>query len=188
LVALAGASLDTHFDCVLNLLLPFDFVAGRNARLHGTANGPYHPAMPRWNLHSYVADVLSLGPRTAGRLMQVGVRTVADLLAAKPRVVARRIDEGLFSIEVIELWQREAQLVLAAPRLPGEAARVLTAIGYHSAEKIARSTPTELLGAFEMATKQASVGGLLEKKSSPAISELMVWIRCAQSSAADLAA
>jgi len=149
---------------------------------------PIIPAMPQWNLHSNVADVLSLGPRTAGRLMQVGVRTVADLLAAKPRVVARRIHEGLFSAEVIELWQREAQLVLAVPTLPGDAARVLTAIGYHSAEKITRSTPTELLGAFEATTKTGSMGAPAEKTSPPTISELAVWIRCVQSSINDLAA
>lgn len=144
--------------------------------------------MPKWNLHSNVADVLSLGPRTAGRLMQVDVRTVADLLAAKPLAVARRLEEQRFCIEVIELWQREAQLVLAVPTLPGDAARLLAAIGYHGAEKIARSTPTELLGAFETATKQASVGGSLEKTSPPTISELAGWIRCAHSSATDLAA
>ncbi len=144
--------------------------------------------MPRWNLHSNVADVLSLGPRTAGRLTQVGVRTVADLLAAKSLAVARRLEERRFCAQVIELWQREAQLVLAVPTLPDEAARLLAAIGYHSTEKIARSTPTELLGAFETATKQGSAGGSPEKTSPPTVSELAGWIRCAQSSSTDLAA
>lgn len=144
--------------------------------------------MPRWNFHSNVADVLSLGPRTAGRLMQVGVRTVAELLAAKPQMVARRLDEKRFCARIFELWQREAQLVLAAPTLPSEAARLLTAIGFHSAEKVAKSTPTELLGAFETAIKQESSDGLTEKISPPSISELASWIQCAQSATSEMAA
>jgi len=144
--------------------------------------------MPQWTLHSNVADVLSLGPRTAGRLMQVGVRTVAELLAVKPQAVARRLGEERFRAEIIELWQAEAQLVLAMPALPVQAARVLAAIGYSSHEKIARSTPTELLGAFEMACEKSLGGGWLEKNSSPSISELATWIRCAQLSSVERAA
>ncbi len=141
--------------------------------------------MPQWTLHSNVADVLGLGPRTAGRLMQVGVRTVAELLAAKPQAVSRRLE---IRSEILVLWQREAELVLAAPKLSPHAARILAAIGYSSCEKIARSTPTELLGAFEMASQEGCVGGGLEKKLPPSISELAIWIHCAKESSAELAA
>jgi len=144
--------------------------------------------MPQWTPHSNVADVLSLGPRTAGQLMQVGVRTVVELLAAKPRAVVQRLGEGQFRVETIVLWQREAQLVLVVPTLPPHAARILAAIGYSNREKIARSTPTELLGAFENANGQVGSDGWLEKNSPPTISELATWIHCAQSSSADLAA
>lgn len=144
--------------------------------------------MPQWTPHSNAADVLGLGPRTAGQLMQVRVRTVAELLAAKPQTVALRLGEGRFSAEILELWQREARLVLDAPTLPAHAARILVTIGYSSREKIASSTPTELLGAFEMAREQGRGGGWLEKKSPPSISELAAWIRCAQSSSVNRAA
>jgi len=144
--------------------------------------------MLQWTSHSNVADVLSLGPRTAGQLMQVGVRTVVELLAAKPRAVVERLGAAQFCIETIELWQREAQLVLAVPTLPSYAVRILAAIAYSNREKIARSPPTELLGAFGNAHGQGGSDGWLEKNSPPTISELATWIRCAQSSSADLAA
>jgi len=144
--------------------------------------------MPKWTPHSNVADVLSLGPRTAGRLMQVGVRTVVELLAAKPEAVALRLDDERLSASTIELWQAESQLVLAMPTLPAYAARILAAIGFSNHEKIARSTPTELLGAFENANARGSSGGWLEKDSRPTITELASWIHCAQSSVTDLAA
>ena len=149
----------------------------------------YYPAiMPQWTSQSYVADVLSLGPRTAGRLMQVGVRTVDDLFAANPQSVAQRLAEERFGAEIIEQWQREARLVLTTPDLPQNATRLLASMGYSSREKIARSTPTELLGAFETASQEGRIGGGLEKNSPPSISELTKWIHCAQPSSKDLAA
>ncbi len=146
---------------------------------------PIIRSMPRWTPHSNVADVLSLGPRTAGQLMRVGVRTVAELLVAKPQAVARRVE---IRSEILELWQREARLVLEVPRLPSHAARIFAAIGYSGREKISRCTPTELLGDFEMACEQGCGDGWLEKNSPPTISELATWIRCAQSASDDLAA
>lgn len=163
--------------------------AGGKCSLRRRGSGPIIRSMPQWTPQSNAADVLSLGPRTAGLLMRVGVRTVVELLAAKPQVVARRLGEDeRFRAEIIELWQREARLVLAMPTLPSHAARVLAAIGVSSREKIARSTPTELLGAFEMASEQGRCGDWLEKKLPPSISEWASWIRCAQSTLADFAA
>lgn len=144
--------------------------------------------MPHWNLHSNVADVLSLGPRTAGRLMQVGVRTVADLLAAEPQGVARRLSDARLSGEVIEAWQQEARLVLAVPELPLGAAPALVAIGYCQPEKIARSAPTELLSAFERIASSNASATLLGENFRPSVSELAIWIHCAQQSIADQAA
>ena len=82
------------------------------------------PRMMRWTLQSNACDVLSLGPRAAGRLATLGVRTVENLLAAKPQVVADR----QFSTETIAAWQREARLVISLPLLPGDAVRILAAI------------------------------------------------------------
>ncbi len=141
--------------------------------------------MPQWTSHSNVADVLSLGPRTAGRLMQVGVRTVAELLAAEPQVVALRMKNERITAETLKDWQREAQLILAAPQLPPQAARILAVARFASPEKIARSTPTELLAAIEMVVEQ---GGWLEKISRPTVSELATWIGHAQKSLTERAA
>ena len=144
--------------------------------------------MPQWTIHSNVADMLSLGPRTAGRLMQVGVRSVADLLAARPPSIAERLDDQRMSAATIEQWQREARLILAAPQLPPHAARWLAAIGIASRERIAGSTPTELLGALETAIKESDDSGWLEKNLQPSVSELAVWIRCARSASTEEAA
>ena len=71
---------------------------------------------------------------------------------------------------------------------PVLAARWLAAIGIASRERIAGSTPTELLGALETAIKESDDSGWLEKNLQPSVSELAVWIRCARSASTEEAA
>ena len=120
--------------------------------------------------------------------MQAGVRTVADLLAVKPQAIGLRIGDEEFDSESIEAWQREAELVIAAPHLPSQAARVLAIVGFHNPARIARSTPIELLAAIEVAVDQEHRASWLRKNSRPSVSELADWIRCAQQSLTDWAA
>lgn len=137
--------------------------------------------MFQWTPQSNVADVLSLGPRTAGKLQRVGVRSVEHLWAAQPHEIARRLADHRISAQIISDWQREAQLILAAPQLSSAAVRILAAAGYGSLEKIARSTPTELLSAIESQGKEKNF-------SLPSISDLSDWIQCARMALTNLAA
>ena len=105
----------------------------------------------RWNLHSNACDVLGLGPRTAGILATVGVRTVASLLAVSAESIVRRVDDSSITAAVLASWQAEARLILDLPELPADAARLLGATGFHSAQQIRSSTPTELLAELETA-------------------------------------
>ena len=140
--------------------------------------------MMEWNLQSNVCDVLALGPRAAGQLATVGVRTVAELVAARPQVVAARIGEKLMTAEVISAWQCESRLILALPQLPAEAARVLAAAGFGSAHRIGLCSPTELLAAIETTHKKnltaKNVVGWLAETALPTIAEVGEWIHLAQ--------
>ena len=136
--------------------------------------------MTRWNYQSNVADVLSLGPRTAGRLLQLGVRTAADLLAAKPQALARRLNDEKLSTETIVAWQGETQLLLELPELGADAARVLAAIGFASSDAIARTTPTELLAQWETSCRAQPERSWLSQSPRPSVGEVNLWIRYAQ--------
>ena len=138
--------------------------------------------MTRWNYHSNVADVLSLGPRTAGKLMQVGVRTARELLQAKPHALAARLQEQQFAVDLIAAWQREAQLLLELPELDADAARVLAALGYCRKEAIARTTPTELLATWESALREQPQTSWLRQRPRPSVSEVNSWIQQAHAS------
>ncbi len=128
----------------------------------------------RWNLHSNACDVLGLGPRTAGQLATVGIRTVSELLAASADVVARRLQCSVISAHAFSAWQLEARLILELPNLPTEAARFLAAAGVPSGERIRQLTPTEILALLESAQKKSD--GWLATTSLPTVSAVSDWI------------
>ena len=134
----------------------------------------------RWTLHSNVGDVLALGPRTAGRLRTVGIETVQQLVTAKPPAVAQRLGAGSITAEVLAEWQREAALLLDAPQLSSDAARLLAAAGFRCPEKISRYSPTELLATIEAAQQEHTADWFAET-TLPTITEVSQWIHATQS-------
>lgn len=144
--------------------------------------------MTRWNSYSNVADVLSLGPRTAGMLMQVGVRTAGELLRAKPQALASRLQDERYTAETIACWQREASLLLELPGLDADAARVLAALGFSHPATIARMTPTELLTEWETKLQTEPANSWLAQRSRPSVRDVNSWIQQAQMAALERAA
>lgn len=133
---------------------------------------PIIPPMVNWTWQSNACDVLGLGPRAAGRLATVGVRTVAELLAAKPEAAA----DKQFSAETIAGWQREARLLVAVPQLSCDAARILAAVEIASPERLARSTPTELIAKIEALWRLQEAQSWLATKAKPTTAEICAWI------------
>jgi len=138
--------------------------------------------MIQWTWQSNACDVLSLGPRTAGQLATVGIRTVADLLAAKPPTVIERLQDERYSSTTIASWQREARLIVELPDLPPDAARILGLAGYGDSERIARSAPTELLTAIESLCQREDAPNWLRELKKPTIAEVCRWIGYARES------
>lgn len=132
--------------------------------------------MVAWTLQSNACDVLGLGPRAAGRLATVGVRTVAELLAVSTQTAA----DKQFSAETIAGWQREARLVVSVPELAGDAARILAAIEIASSERLARSTPTELIARIEALWRDQQSHTWLAIVTRPTTAEICAWIGYAQ--------
>ncbi len=140
--------------------------------------------MMQWNRNSNACDVLGLGPRTAGNLATVGIRSVAELLAASPRAVGRRLRGNTISAELLADWQCEARLIMALPELPADAARLLAVAGIGNAEQLERTTPTQLLAALETA-QQKHGDSWIAQAALPTIAEVSDWIRCARGDAVE---
>jgi len=109
----------------------------------------------------------------------LGIFSVKELLLAKPRDVAERLGAGSISSDVFAEWQREAALVLDAPQLSSDAARMLAAAGFRRAEKVAQSTPTEVLSAIETSQQEHTADWLAEQPL-PSVAEVSSWIHAAQ--------
>ena len=141
--------------------------------------------MIRWNAKSNVADVLSLGPRTAGRLGQVGIRTADDLLRASPEAVASRLR---LDAACVRSWREETRLVLEIPELAGTPASLLAAVGIGSSEKLERSTPLEVVSKIEALRRSPDAPTWLLETALPRADEVAEWIGAPRKKANRLAA
>ncbi len=135
--------------------------------------------MTPWNQHSNVADVLGLGPRIAGRLLRLGIRTAEQLIEVCPERLATKLQDERFSPESVAAWQREVELRIAIPDLPAEAVRVLAAVGYGSSQKLSQATPTELLAEVEFTLKEHRHVLWLAEMTPPTVAEVAGWIHSA---------
>ncbi len=137
-------------------------------------------SMVEWNLRSNVSDVLALGPRTAAQLLRLGVRTVEQLLVAKPHLLSVRWGDERVTWKTIACWQREAQLLLAAPDLGARAARILAVAEVASLQKLAQQLPLDLLSKCEGLDEAQRRAAGLSDQDLPHVSEVGQWIACAQ--------
>jgi hypothetical protein len=102
--------------------------------------------------------------------------------------VVERLKDSRFSAETVADWQCEARLLIEAPGLPSEVARLLVAAGFSAAQRVARATPTELLAAVEQLADDPERASWVSRLPRPSVKEVNTWIRCAQQSLAVRAA
>ncbi len=123
-----------------------------------------------------VSDAPSIGPKTAQRLANAGIQTVADLLAADPVEAARRLGSRHIQADTIRTWQRQAKLVCQIPQLRPHDAQILVGCGLTSAEQIAQSQPEELVKLVSRFCDSKEGGKLLRADKRPELAQVAQWI------------
>ncbi|MCO6453769.1 MAG: DUF4332 domain-containing protein, partial [Pirellulaceae bacterium] len=133
----------------------------------------------RFHLHSTspVVDAPSIGPKLADRLGTMGVRTVADLLAASPAETARRLDHPRIKAATVRAWQHQARLVCRVPHLRGHDAQLLVACGYTEPEQLSLLTAEQLLAAIQPVVDSPAGQRILRTGKRPDLEEVAAWIR-----------
>lgn len=126
---------------------------------------------------SPVAEAPSIGPTLAQRLVQVGVRTVADLLNANPDSTADELDLSRITPATIARWQSQACLACRIPELRSCGAQLLVACGFVEPEQIAGATVAELLGKVRAICRTTEGKRILRGGEIPTPARVAAWIR-----------
>jgi predicted flap endonuclease-1-like 5' DNA nuclease len=138
------------------------------------ANARFHLA-----LGDEIEAAPSIGPKTAERLIAIGLVTVADLLAADPGEAAMRVGARHITPETIADWQDQARLVMSVPGLRGTHAQLLVGAGFRSAEAIASAEPTALSAAVLRFATTREGERVLRSGDPPDIERIKTWIESA---------
>jgi predicted flap endonuclease-1-like 5' DNA nuclease len=137
---------------------------------------------PRFTLDedAPVEKAPSIGPKTAKRLEAVGVRTIADLLAANAEEAEKEIATRHISAQVIRDWQAQALLACTVPGLKSREAQALVACGVNTAEELAAfdaSDLTEAVARWGISEEGARAWG---SAPAPSESDVATWIERAK--------
>jgi predicted flap endonuclease-1-like 5' DNA nuclease/predicted nucleic acid-binding Zn-ribbon protein len=123
-----------------------------------------------------VVHAPSIGPKTAQRLANAGIYTVADLLAADPAEAARELAAKNLTPEVVRSWQRQARLVCQVPQLRQHDAQILVGSGFTRAEQIAEMKPAELLAKVTAYCATSTGEKILGENARPDLALVTKWI------------
>ena len=126
-------------------------------------------------LNRSTEDAPGIGPKTAGYLAKVGIRTVADLLRANPTSTAIELAIEHISETTITHWQQQARLMCRIPELRGYGAQILVACGFTTAEQIAGTSPQELVTKVQNLCGTKAGKRILQSLETPTTDKIRRW-------------
>jgi hypothetical protein len=135
-----------------------------------------------------VVDGPSIGPKTAARLYEIGVKTVSDLLAGDGAAMAKSLKASHITARTIGDWQDQARLMIDAPGLSATAAQILTGCQVRSAGALANSDGGALANLVSAYCASDAGQRLLRGGAAPGAEAVMAWIKAAQGAATARAA
>ena len=121
----------------------------------------------------------SIGPKTAKRLSNVGIFTVADLLEADPESTATSLDVSHINTAMIIDWQNQARLCSCIPQLRGYGAQLLVACGYTDPEQIVTVNADEVVRSITTFCNTKKGQRILRNGDAPSEIDIKAWIESA---------
>jgi predicted flap endonuclease-1-like 5' DNA nuclease len=133
----------------------------------------------RLTREALVVDAPSIGPKTAGRLSVIGVKTVGDLLSLTPEEAAQRIKASHINAGIIKDWQAQALLACSVPDLNGTSAQIIVGAGIYSVDDLATTDLDSLMDAIELFATSNEGERLLRDGKVPPRERVKGWIEAA---------
>lgn len=126
--------------------------------------------------HSLIEEVPTIDATIAGRLRNIGVMRVGDLLRLSSKSAASELQEYGITAEQIAAWQSQSRLLCEVPRLRGYDARILVACGITEPEQLYRLSPAELRTIVKDMAASSNGQALLLSGTEFELSRVADWI------------
>ncbi len=140
------------------------------------------PSSPRFylNVEDEIVDAPSIGPKTATRFQQIGMRKVRDFLNADAVKTAAKLATRHITAEVIRDWQDQSKLMIAVPGLRGHDAQILVAVGIRDGVTLSQAEVSSLLDKVLHVADTSEGKRILRSGAVPDAEEVTSWINAAR--------
>jgi len=118
----------------------------------------------------------SIGAKTAERLGDVGVHTVADFLEEDADQLSTMLGRRALTSRVLKDWQDQARLVMDVPGLRGTHAQLLVGAGYRNAAMLADADADALCAAIARFALTSDGKSVLRDGETPDIEKIKDWV------------
>jgi len=126
----------------------------------------------------------SIGPKTAKRLAPLGIKTVADFLAASAYLTADSLRSRTVKADTIQLWQDQCRLMLDVPGLRGGQSELLAGAGYRTADSLAAAEEAKLCADILAFATSKPGQRILRDGAPPDIEKIKGWLDAARAARA----
>ncbi len=131
-------------------------------------------------LDDEIVKAPSIGPRTASKLIAVGVTLVRDLLLADADELAAALQTRYITPQRIAAWQAQARLVCTIPWLRGTHAQMLVGAGFDTLDKVQTADRDALCAAVTQFAGTRDGQSVLRSGAPPESARIIRWAEFAQ--------
>lgn len=123
-----------------------------------------------------IVDAPSIGPKTASRFQEIGIRSISEFMSSDVNELAAKFNSRQFSKDVLRDWQDQSRLMLTVPGLRGHDAQLLVAAEIRNRDDLARADAEQLLYSLDTIVESSEGRRILRDSAPPDLAEVRSWI------------
>ena len=175
-------SVDVSQEETVDVTQPLSSVAESNPADDDAVILPFDPSLAKTNDDDSLRQTRAIGANSANRLIELGITTVGQLIAADPQDVAARLQTYWITSETISRWQAQVKLSYQLVDLEPREVQLLAGAGFATAMEIAAADPDQLHGEVSAFASTPDGRRCISGTSMPRRIEVNRWIAMARES------